>query len=155
MADIKEVLDNYKTAPFDARFPNQNQTKNCWQNYVDFHRCQKIKGEDFEPCEYFRRVYKSLCPIAWVDNWDTQREEGSFASKIWCDQSWNSEWLYIASNVYILLHCWARHLFTHSTWTASNITQDMLSLKFWNLKKEMKNPSYCGRKLQNSMYRES
>lgn len=66
MADIKEVLENYKTAPFDARFPNTNQTKNCWQNYVDFHRCQKMKGEDYEPCEYFRRVYKSLCPIAWV-----------------------------------------------------------------------------------------
>ncbi|XP_071479073.1 cytochrome c oxidase subunit 6B1-like [Diadema setosum] len=82
MGDIKEILDNYKTAPFDARFPNTNQTKNCWQNYVDFHRCQKIKGEDFEACEYFRRVYKSLCPIQWVENWDTQREEGTFASKI-------------------------------------------------------------------------
>ena len=32
-----------KTAKFDARFPNTNQTKNCWQNYVDFHKCQKIK----------------------------------------------------------------------------------------------------------------
>jgi len=25
-----------KTVPFDARFPYANQTKNCWQNYVDF-----------------------------------------------------------------------------------------------------------------------
>ena len=32
-----------KTSKFDARFPNTNQTKNCWQNYVDFHKCQKIK----------------------------------------------------------------------------------------------------------------
>ena len=32
-----------QTIPFDPRFPNQNQTRNCWQNYVDFHRCQKIK----------------------------------------------------------------------------------------------------------------
>ena len=32
-----------ETIPFDPRFPNQNQTRNCWQNYVDFHRCQKIK----------------------------------------------------------------------------------------------------------------
>ena len=54
------------TAPFDSRFPNQNQTKNCWQNYVDYHRCTRIKGEDYEPCEYFKRVYKSLCPSAWV-----------------------------------------------------------------------------------------
>uniref|UniRef100_A0A8C4QHK9 Uncharacterized protein n=1 Tax=Eptatretus burgeri TaxID=7764 RepID=A0A8C4QHK9_EPTBU len=31
---IKEKLKNYKTAPFDARFPNQNQTRNCYQNYL-------------------------------------------------------------------------------------------------------------------------
>ena len=24
----------YKTAPFDARFPNTNQTRNCFQNYL-------------------------------------------------------------------------------------------------------------------------
>ncbi|XP_014672562.1 PREDICTED: cytochrome c oxidase subunit 6B1-like [Priapulus caudatus] len=71
-----------KTAPFDARFPNQNQTRNCWQNYVDFHRCVKAKGDDYEPCQYFKRVYRSLCPNAWVDKWDEQREEGSFTGKI-------------------------------------------------------------------------
>lgn len=32
--DIKSKLDNYRTAPFDARFPNQNQTRNCWSNYL-------------------------------------------------------------------------------------------------------------------------
>ncbi|KAL9605873.1 MAG: hypothetical protein Q9179_000937 [Wetmoreana sp. 5 TL-2023] len=35
---------------FDARFPNQNQTKHCWQNYVDYHKCILAKGEDFAPC---------------------------------------------------------------------------------------------------------
>ena len=35
---------------FDARFPNQNQTKHCWQNYVDYHKCVNAKGEDFKPC---------------------------------------------------------------------------------------------------------
>ena len=55
-----------KTAKFDARFPNTNQTKNCWQNYVDFHKCTKAKGEDFEPCQYFKNVYRSLCPVEWV-----------------------------------------------------------------------------------------
>ncbi|XP_077864101.1 cytochrome c oxidase subunit 6B1-like [Saccoglossus kowalevskii] len=72
----------YKTAPFDARFPNQNQTKNCWQNYVDFYRCQKVKGEDYEPCTYFKKVYRSLCPNKWVESWDEQREAGTFAGKI-------------------------------------------------------------------------
>ncbi|KAL6034578.1 hypothetical protein STEG23_012706 [Scotinomys teguina] len=47
--DIKTKIKNYKTAPFDSHFPNQNQTRNCWQNYLDFHRCEKAmnaKGGD-------------------------------------------------------------------------------------------------------------
>uniref|UniRef100_A0A2K6E0D8 Cytochrome c oxidase subunit 6B1 n=2 Tax=Cercopithecidae TaxID=9527 RepID=A0A2K6E0D8_MACNE len=32
--DIETKIKNYKTAPFDSRFPNQNQTRNCWQNYL-------------------------------------------------------------------------------------------------------------------------
>lgn len=31
---IDEKLKNYRTAPFDARFPNTNQTRNCYQNYL-------------------------------------------------------------------------------------------------------------------------
>ena len=59
-----------KTAPFDARFPYTNQTKNCWQNYVDFHRCSKKLGEEHTSCQYFKRVYLSLCPSEWVSaNW--------------------------------------------------------------------------------------
>ena len=40
---------NFETG-VDARFPNQNQTKHCWQNYVDYHKCINAKGEDFAPC---------------------------------------------------------------------------------------------------------
>ena len=79
------------TPPYDPRFPNTNQTRyvnkwamfaltliygqcfnhqwcqrNCYQNYLDFHRCQKVKGENYEPCNYFQRVYKALCPNDWV-----------------------------------------------------------------------------------------
>ena len=31
---IEEKIKNYRTAPFDARFPNTNQTRNCYQNYL-------------------------------------------------------------------------------------------------------------------------
>ena len=55
-----------RTTPFDARFPNQNQTKNCWQNFMDHQRCIKNKGEDYEPCEHFKKNFKSICPVAWV-----------------------------------------------------------------------------------------
>ncbi|KAI9844369.1 MAG: Cytochrome c oxidase subunit 6B [Thelocarpon superellum] len=44
---------------FDARFPNQNQTKHCWQNYVDYHKCVLAKGEEFAPC---RQVSAVLIP---------------------------------------------------------------------------------------------
>lgn len=68
MGDEKPEI-RIATAKFDARFPNCNQTKNCWQNYVDFQKCIKVKGEDFEPCEFFKRNYRSLCPHAWVSSY--------------------------------------------------------------------------------------
>jgi len=71
-----------KTIPFDARFPNQNQTRNCWQNYVDYHRCQKLKGQDYAPCDYFKKAYTALCPNEWIEMYDGQREQKSFAGKI-------------------------------------------------------------------------
>lgn len=56
-------------AGFDARFPNTNQTKrelrgatpatnqpDCFQNYVDYHKCILAKGEEFKPCQQFWRA---------------------------------------------------------------------------------------------------
>ncbi|XP_078062695.1 cytochrome c oxidase subunit 6B1-like [Mustelus asterias] len=85
MATIQERIKSYKTAPFDARFPNTNQTRNCYQNYLDFYRCQKAlsaTGKDVSLCNWFHKVYKSLCPMSWVSKWDDQREAGTFAGKI-------------------------------------------------------------------------
>ncbi|KAK1329697.1 hypothetical protein QTO34_009879 [Cnephaeus nilssonii] len=65
------------TPPFDPRFPNQNQTRNCYQNFLDFHRCvQKMnrRGKSTQPCEYYFHVFHSLCPSSWVSGrggwWD-------------------------------------------------------------------------------------
>ncbi|KAK4805419.1 hypothetical protein QYF61_006871 [Mycteria americana] len=94
--DIKAKLERYKTAPFDSRFPNQNQTKNCWQNYLGTAprgggghpgistavRRPCGQGADAGPCQWYYRVYKSLCPTAWVTTWDEYREEGTFPGKI-------------------------------------------------------------------------
>merc|ERR1712123_82167 len=71
-----------QTIPFDPRFPNQNQTRNCWQNYVDFHRCQKLKGKKYEPCQFFFRNFKTVCPVGWVEKWDDQREKDAFPANI-------------------------------------------------------------------------
>ncbi|EDV27850.1 Cytochrome c oxidase subunit 6B1 [Trichoplax sp. H2] len=81
MSEEKEKIV-LKTAPFDNRFPNTNQTKNCWQNYVDYQRCIKAKGEDFEACQYFKRIYRIMCPNHWVEQWDEQVENGTFAGRI-------------------------------------------------------------------------
>ena len=45
---------NHSFLGTDARFPNVNQTKHCWQNYVDYHKCIIAKGEDFAPCRQVR-----------------------------------------------------------------------------------------------------
>ncbi|KAI8930023.1 cytochrome c oxidase, subunit VIb [Entophlyctis helioformis] len=67
-----------KTVGFDARFPNTNQTRNCWQNYVDYFKCVDAKGEEYAPCKQFKSAYISLCPTKWTDKWDEQREEDVF-----------------------------------------------------------------------------
>ncbi|ELU03452.1 hypothetical protein CAPTEDRAFT_135062 [Capitella teleta] len=66
------------TAPFDPRFPNANQTKSCWLHYADYHKCLAIKGEDYEPCNYFKKVYKALCDITTIDKFEEMRENGTF-----------------------------------------------------------------------------
>jgi cytochrome c oxidase subunit 6b len=83
---------------FDARFPNVNQTKHCWQNYVDYHKCINAKGEDFKPCKQvqhlsgsfeiyitnrmlqFKFAYHSLCHSGWTERWDEQRGKSSLLS---------------------------------------------------------------------------
>ncbi|KAI9697219.1 MAG: Cytochrome c oxidase subunit 6B [Candelina mexicana] len=51
MSDDERETKPFKfVTGFDARFPNQNQTKHCWQNYVDYHKCILAKGEEFAPC---------------------------------------------------------------------------------------------------------
>ncbi|EHK49022.1 hypothetical protein TRIATDRAFT_255074 [Trichoderma atroviride IMI 206040] len=72
----------FVTGGTDARFPNVNQTKHCWQNYVDYHKCIIAKGEDFAPCRQFWLAYRSLCPSGWYQRWDEQREAGNFPVKL-------------------------------------------------------------------------
>ncbi|MCV2423892.1 cytochrome c oxidase subunit 6B, partial [Paucibacter sp. DJ4R-1] len=84
MSEVADLKAKYvlQTAGFDARFPNQNQTKHCYQNYIDYHKCIAAKGEDFAPCKQFYRAYRSLCPNDWVSRFDEQRENGVFPSSL-------------------------------------------------------------------------
>ncbi|KAF8311084.1 cytochrome c oxidase, subunit VIb [Clavulina sp. PMI_390] len=68
----------FQTAGFDARFPNTNQSRHCFQNYVDYHKCIAAKGDEFAPCKQFFRAYNSLCPNDWISRFDEQRESNAF-----------------------------------------------------------------------------
>ncbi|XP_055991796.1 cytochrome c oxidase subunit 6B2 [Sorex fumeus] len=75
----------WTTPPFDPRFPNQNQTRNCYQNFLDYYRCLKAmdrRGKSPEPCLYYQHVFRSLCPKSWVQRWTEQIQDGTFAGKI-------------------------------------------------------------------------
>lgn len=91
MPTLTEIEENpeecrLSTAPYDPRFPNTNQTKHCWQNYIDFHLCTalytKNDGEEDGRCQRFKRNYLSLCPEDWVSKWDEQREAGIYPSDL-------------------------------------------------------------------------
>ncbi|KAJ3077941.1 Cytochrome c oxidase subunit 6B [Quaeritorhiza haematococci] len=76
MSEGEKVI--VRTVGFDARFPNTNQARNCWQNYVDYFKCVAAKGEEYQPCYQFKIAYRSLCPTKWVERWDEQREANVF-----------------------------------------------------------------------------
>lgn len=78
MSDQEDLRSKLHTFGNDARFPNQNQTHRCFQNYVDYFRCVKAKGEEFAPCQEFYRTYQALCPTTWSEKWDEQRSNGNF-----------------------------------------------------------------------------
>ncbi|BGO95866.1 hypothetical protein NBRC10512_001452 [Rhodotorula toruloides] len=103
MSDSETQTYVLQTAGFDARFPNTNQSRHCFQAYVDYFRCVNAKGEDFPACKTFWRTYHSLCPnvrcaaelmipgflfspISGVNRriakWDEQREENKFPAKL-------------------------------------------------------------------------
>merc|ERR1712225_59804 len=70
MSDEENQTVVLQTAGFDARFPNTNQSRHCFQAYVDYFRCVNAKGEDFPACKTFWRTYHSLCPNEWIAKWD-------------------------------------------------------------------------------------
>lgn len=69
-------------APFDPRFPNTNQTLHCTTSFINFYRCQKLRGEDYEPCYYFKKVFEDICPSAWIEKWHDQMARGVFPVQI-------------------------------------------------------------------------
>ncbi|XP_020715515.1 cytochrome c oxidase subunit 6B1-like isoform X2 [Ceratitis capitata] len=81
----KEPEYKMETVPMDPRFPNMNVTRHCWFSYVEYHRCKKSREGDDEKlasCEYFQKVFKTMCPNAWVEKWNEQMQAGVFPGRI-------------------------------------------------------------------------
>ncbi|GAB1861650.1 Cytochrome c oxidase subunit VIb isoform 2 [Camponotus japonicus] len=73
----EEALQELRFTPGnDPRFQQQNQTQRCFVMYTDFYRCEYILGEGSEACTWFKDVFTSICPNAWVQGWDELRLTG-------------------------------------------------------------------------------
>lgn len=72
----KNILSANVVIPLFCRFQQQNQTRRCFVMYTDFYRCQHILGEGSEACTWFKDVFTSICPKAWVEHWDELRLTG-------------------------------------------------------------------------------
>eukprot|EP01138_Halocafeteria_seosinensis_P015405 gb/GECG01015722.1/.p1 GENE.gb/GECG01015722.1/~~gb/GECG01015722.1/.p1 ORF type:complete len:163 (+),score=37.90 gb/GECG01015722.1/:1-489(+) len=63
----------------DRRFPNVNQSQNCWTAVNEYQLCSKIKGNKRHPtCLKRRNDFLNLCPLEWVESYQDQIEEGTF-----------------------------------------------------------------------------
>lgn len=58
------------------RFQQQNQTQRCFVMYTDFYRCEHILGKGSEACMWFKNAFTTICPTAWVQEWDELRVTG-------------------------------------------------------------------------------
>jgi len=77
--DLLHQVKNVRTTPRDPRFLSQNQALHCWNRYNEWLVCLQQNGDDGEEkCQVYRQYSTSICPFAWVENWDEAREEGTF-----------------------------------------------------------------------------
>ena len=73
-----KMIENVRTTPRDPRFPAANQGGHCWNRYNEWLNCIKQTG-DQEGCKIMRQHAVSICPTIWTDQWDEERDEGTFA----------------------------------------------------------------------------
>ena len=76
---ILSMVKQVRTAPRDERFPAQNQALHCWNRYNEWVLCTvQQKGEDESKCAPLRQYANAICPDAWSEQWDDERESGAF-----------------------------------------------------------------------------
>mmetsp|Transcript_19360 Transcript_19360/g.58443 ORF Transcript_19360/g.58443 Transcript_19360/m.58443 type:complete len:86 (-) Transcript_19360:485-742(-) len=77
-------MENFKleTAPRDKRVPTQNQAKACYMYYNSYHQCKYDFSEEEPQCAKLKQWAHSMCPDAWIEKWDAQREAGTYAGPV-------------------------------------------------------------------------
>ncbi|CAB9508276.1 oxidase subunit 6B [Seminavis robusta] len=74
---ILSMVKQVRTAPRDERFPAQNQALHCWNRYNEWLLCTKQSDE--AKCAPLRQYANAICPDAWSEQWDEERESGAFS----------------------------------------------------------------------------
>ena len=72
-----QKLMEAKTPPRDERFPSTNQAQRCWNLYNEWVQCSMQQDES--KCKSIRFASESICPSHWVEQFDEQRDEGTFS----------------------------------------------------------------------------
>mmetsp|Transcript_17661 Transcript_17661/g.40994 ORF Transcript_17661/g.40994 Transcript_17661/m.40994 type:complete len:104 (-) Transcript_17661:161-472(-) len=73
-----QQVKTVRTTSRDARFPSANQAGHCWNRYNEWILCLN-NTKDKDSCTPLRYYATNICPGIWVEAWDEQREEGTFA----------------------------------------------------------------------------
>ncbi|VDO92816.1 unnamed protein product [Soboliphyme baturini] len=68
--------------PVDLRFTQTNRVKQCYTNFIDYHRCLTVREEDNEVCQFFKQQYNDCCPNEWIDKWNQWIKEGRFPASL-------------------------------------------------------------------------
>ncbi|CAG4950964.1 cytochrome c oxidase subunit 6B1-like [Colias croceus] len=71
----------FRTLRIDPRYPFQNQTRACYDNYCDYYKCTRLLG-DVDDCKIFKRYFETICPNFWIEHWDELRGKGAFPGPI-------------------------------------------------------------------------
>ncbi|XP_010501741.1 PREDICTED: putative cytochrome c oxidase subunit 6b-like [Camelina sativa] len=63
-----------KDSEADERSPVTNETRHCFNRYMQYHKCIEKNGRDANDCNNLRDYVRSMCPKELVETWEEQRK---------------------------------------------------------------------------------
>ncbi|XP_010478694.1 PREDICTED: putative cytochrome c oxidase subunit 6b-like [Camelina sativa] len=71
-----------KDSEADERSPVTNETRHCFNRYMQYHKCIEKNGRDANDCNNLRDYVRSMCPEELVEKWEKQRKSGTLPSSV-------------------------------------------------------------------------